>query len=96
PQISIRTRWCYFDAPLYDLRFYVYENDLPGVMRLKLLYKRGIRSYLILSWHISTYFSFSAKLERTSYDNRFSIGSGNDFIPGNHEHAFSCQLDWHL
>ncbi|NOY60689.1 MAG: helix-hairpin-helix domain-containing protein, partial [Calditrichaeota bacterium] len=30
PQISIRTRWCYFDAPLYDLRFYVYENDLPG------------------------------------------------------------------
>ncbi len=95
-RLTIRSRWCFFDAPLYDLGFYAYENDLPGVMRLKLLYKRGVRWYFILAWHLSTYFSFTAKMESTAYDNRFSIGSGNDFIPGNHEHAFSCQLDWHL
>lgn len=95
-QLSIRTRWCIFDAPFYGLGFYVYENDLPGVMRLKLLYKRGVRWYMILAWHLFSRLSLSAKIERTAYDNRFSIGSGNDFIPGNHEHAFSCQLDWHL
>ena len=94
--LRLAARWCLFDAPLYDTRFYVYENDLPGVMRLKLLYKRGSRWYLLARWKPSTRFSLSAKYESTIYNNRQGYGSGWDFVDGPYENGFSVQIDWQL
>jgi competence ComEA-like helix-hairpin-helix protein len=96
PSFSLHTRWCFFDAGAYDVRFYQYESDLPGVMRLKLLYGRGSRWYAAVSWEASKWLSFHLKYEHTCYDNKSIIGSGNDMIHSQHENAFSTQFDWRI
>ena len=94
PALFFSTRWCHFDAMSYNVRFYQYENDLPGVMRLKMLYGRGTRWYFVAGWKTSQQALLSAKYEHTFYDSETSIGSGSDMILGQHENALSLQLDW--
>ncbi len=89
----LQSRWTFFDAPLYELRFYQYENDLPGVMRLKMLYGRGTRWYVMAKYAWS-FLQLSVKFERTWYQNRDTIGSGYDLIESPSEHTISLQLDW--
>ncbi len=94
PALFLSMRWCHFDAMTYNVRFYQYENDLPGVMRSKMLYGRGTRWYLLAGWSFSEPIRLSAKYEHTFYDSETSIGSGSDLILGQHENGFSLQLDW--
>jgi hypothetical protein len=90
----LKTRWCHFDAPEYDLRFFSYEHDLPGVMQCKMLYGRGTRWYILLQVREKKRSALSAKYQHTFYDDRDGMGSGADYIAGRHDNAFSCQLDW--
>jgi len=94
PALYLSTRWSHFDAMTYNVRFYQYENDLPGVMRLKMLYGRGTRWYLLAGWAIREQACISTKYEHTFYDSETSISSGSDMILGQHENGFSLQLDW--
>ena len=89
---SLLTRWCFFDAPDYKVRFYIFENDMPGVMRLKMLYGRGTRWYAMIAYNALPMFKIHLKYEHTWYDMR----TGNRFSPDNHETAFSLQIDWKL
>ncbi|HPG41796.1 MAG TPA: helix-hairpin-helix domain-containing protein [bacterium] len=95
-RFNCRARWIMFDSPLYDTAFYLYENDLPGVMRMKMLYRRGSRWYFILNAKITNSMQITAKYEQTVYDNIDSIGSGYDRVSGNHTEVFSLQFDWRL
>ena len=95
-KLNIKTRWCYFDAPDYDVRFYVYENDLPGVMKLKMLQNRGTRFFVLSGLKLSKLFKMYAKYERTFYDNRDFYGSGNSLTKSNQENAFSVQVEWNF
>ncbi len=90
--LLIYTRWTSFDAPLYPLRFYQFENEHPGTMRIKMLYGRGQRWY-ILGRYSSSFLRVSAKYEYTFYDNRTEIGSGPMTITGQNDAAFSVQVD---
>ena len=91
---SIRLRMTLYDAPISDLRFYVYENDLPGVLRLKVLNHRGSRIYLLTGYKWKKHLNINVKYEHTFYDNKNSIGSGYDLIYGDHDNMLSVQLDW--
>ena len=91
---SFRLRMTFFDAPINDLSFYVYENDLPGVLRLKMLNHRGSRIYLLTGYRWKKHLNINFKYEHTFYDNKNSVGSGYDMIRGDHDNMLSVQLDW--
>jgi len=92
-KITLYTRWTSFDAPLYPLRFYQFENEHPGTMRIKMLYGRGQRWYMLVRY-VFSFLRLSAKFERTFFDNRTEIGSGPMTIRGQNDTAFSVQLDY--
>ncbi len=92
--LKFRVRWCLFDAPLYETRFYQYEYDHPGMMTLKMLYGRGSRFYLMAALKIKSKIKLSSKFSCTHYTDRYFIGSGNNSIDSNREHHISFQLDY--
>ncbi len=95
-RFSLRARWTMFDSPLYDTAFYLYETDLPGVMRMKMLYRRGSRGYLLCGLKLNQSLQMTFKYEYTLYNNVNSIGSGYDLINSNHEKQISLQFDWRM
>ncbi|MBN1479551.1 helix-hairpin-helix domain-containing protein [candidate division KSB1 bacterium] len=92
----VQTRWTFFDAPAYDVRLYQYENDVPGVMRIKMLNGRGARWYIVASLQLAQHLQVHVKYENIYIDDDTSIGSGNDRIDSAYENVYSCQLDWHF
>jgi len=93
-KFSVRLRWTFFDSPISDLNFYQYENDLPGVLRLKMLNHRGSRFYVISGYRWKNHFNTTLKYEHTFYDNNNIISSGYDTIYSDHENMLSIQFDW--
>ncbi len=91
--LDLRTRWSFFDAPLYDLRFYQFENDLAGVMKLQMLQNRGVRWYAVAGIKLGK-IKLSLKYEITRYDNLVTVGTGNNLVLGDHISKISVQLDW--
>jgi hypothetical protein len=89
--LCFRATW--FQAACYDNRLYLYEPDLPGVMRIKMLYGKGWRRFLLLSLNLLRGMQFSTKYEETIYSDRNSIGSGWDEIRGNRERTLLLQWD---
>ncbi|MBN1560933.1 helix-hairpin-helix domain-containing protein [candidate division KSB1 bacterium] len=93
---SLQIRCSIFDVPSYEHRFYQYENDLPGVMGLKMLNGRGKRSCLLLSCWLSQHLRTHLKYANTWYDDKETIGSGNDIVYSPCENHFSFQFEWHF
>lgn len=93
-RINVKSRLCFFNAPSYDVRFYVFENDVPGIMKLKMLQHNGKRFFLLFQYKVSKMFDLYAKFEQTYYENRDTIGSGYNLIFDNTENAVSLQLEW--
>ncbi len=91
--LDLRTRWSFFDAPLYDLRFYQFENDLAGVMKLQMLQDRGVRWYAVAGIKLGK-IKLSLKYEITRYDNLVTVGTGDNLVLGDHISKISVQMDW--
>ncbi len=53
-----------FDTDSFASRIYVYERDLPGVLRNLAVYQRGYRIMVLAREKFNAYFSTSIKLER--------------------------------
>jgi hypothetical protein len=86
-RFRLAARWTMFDAVSYPLRFYQVEQDLPGALRLIMLYGRGVRWYAAASYSILEKFRLSVKFEQTVYDFRVSDGDKLDS-------GLSLQADW--
>jgi hypothetical protein len=97
-QFLSRSAFCYratwFQAPCYDNRLYLYEPDVPGTMRVKMLYGKGWRQALLLTACLFRGMHISVKYEETVYSDRTSIGSGWDEIRSNRERLAQVQWDW--
>jgi len=89
---SLCARLNWFQAPEYENRFFEYEQDLPGRMRIKMLYGRGWRWFLLAGLH-HWGLHLSAKYEETIYRDRDHTGSGWDEANGNRERWVSLQAD---
>jgi hypothetical protein len=90
----LQSRWSFFDAPAADVRLYQFENDVPGVMRIKMLSGRGTRWYGMISYQWRKKLQATIKVEHTYYDDRDIIGSGYDAISGSTENIATIQFDW--
>lgn len=58
-----------FKTDSFDSRIYLYEQDLPGILRNSAVFNDGNRFMVLARKEISSYFSLSIKLEHLSRDN---------------------------
>ena len=58
-----------FNTDSFASRMYLYEQDLPGVLRNSAVFEEGNRFMVLARKEISSYFSLSIKLEHLSRDN---------------------------
>jgi len=88
---KFQARWTFFNVPDYALRLYQYENDLPGVMNIRLLYGQGSRFFFIYTFHRDR-MKFSAKFDYTVYNHKPGIESGDVWT----NKQISMQVDWKI
>ncbi len=92
--ISLRAMVVLFHVPTYDGRIYVCEVGPAGVARNVALYGRGSRALLLGRWGIGRGVQVSAKLCRTRYEDRQSMGVGAEQVEGHVKNEVLLQFDW--
>ena len=66
-----------FKTDSFASRIYLYEQDLPGVLRNSAVFNNGNRFMVLARKEISSYFSLSLKLEHLSRDNGIEDSAEN-------------------
>lgn len=92
PALRLDMRFTLFDTDGYDTRLYQFENDLLYSMTSTMLHDRGQRFYTMLTIQLSRHVTLWTRYATTLYDNRITIGSGNDLIEGNRRSELAFQL----
>ena len=72
----------YFETDDHDSRIYAYENDVLFYYAIPAFYDKGFRYYLNINYSLNSNISFWLKWSQTLYQDRESVGSGLDEIPG--------------
>ena len=93
PHFILSTRWIKFNTDSYSSRIYEFEEDLPGVLTVRPLYKKGTSWYVIARWKPFKKFRLSAKFSITYHKNVSEWGSGLEKIQGNIEKRFGLEAD---
>lgn len=91
---SLTARWQYFETGGYDSRLYAYENDLLYSYSIPVFYEKGGRYYVNINYDVNKKLSAWARVARSGYRGKTSIGSGLDEIPGNHKTELKLQLQY--
>ncbi len=91
--ITMKTRFTYFQTDSYDSRIYQLEGDVPGAFYSIALYGRGIRWYLVLNAKLFKLLNLSLKYSELYRDDLKKIGSGYDEIPTNLTNTLTLQLE---
>ena len=94
--LIVGLRLSLFDISDYDARLYAYESDLMYEYSVPLFNGRGVRSYLICRYEISSRLSFAVKYALSYYPEQESVGSGYDAIADNKKQEVKVQLRWHF
>ncbi|MBN1780474.1 hypothetical protein JW948_05060 [bacterium] len=92
--LTLKASWVSYNTDNYDTRVYFYENDLPGNMNSCMLYGRGIRRMILLTWKIRKYFKLSVKYAADTRDALEMKGTGPDRILGDTAGTFGLQIEW--
>ena len=88
--VSVQGTWFHTDD--YDSRVYASERGLLYTFYTPSFYGKGFRYSAHLRYDLSKNFMFLAKFGQTVYQDRETIGSGNDEIPGNRKADLQMQL----
>lgn len=88
--VSVQGTWFHTDD--YDSRVYASECGLLYTFYTPSFYGKGFRYSAHLRYDLSKNFMFLAKFGQTVYQDRETIGSGNDEIPGNRKADLQMQL----
>lgn len=89
---DITTRFAYFNASEYDVRQFVYENDLLYYFSIPAYYGKGYRIYALINFKISDNIRLWLKAAQFIYMDRMESGSGLDRITGNKKTEIRCQV----
>jgi hypothetical protein len=92
--ISGVIRLQYFETNDYNSRIYAYENDVLYSYSIPAFFDKGYRYYLNLNYDLSKKISLWLRWAQTIYQNRNSVGSGLDEIPGNKRTEAKIQIRW--
>ncbi len=94
PWKNLRTTFQFvvFEVPDWDHRIYLHEPGLYYDFSFPVCYGSGQKVVVTLKWKPNPVLSISGKLALTSYNNRDTLGSGNDLILGNEKWMLALQL----
>jgi hypothetical protein len=92
--LKLTTRMALFDTDDYNAAIYVYENDVLHSFSITPLYYRGVRNYFLASWQLNAHWLLEARWAQSIWNNRTSIGSGNDEIAPAQRTDLKVQARW--
>ena len=85
-----------FNTHNWDTRIYIYEQDLLYHFSIPALYDQGTRLYINYNHKLNKNCKLWAKVGRTVFSNKTSIGSGNDEILGDFKTEIRFQLQYNF
>ena len=91
-RLKLSGRYCIFETDDYSSRQYAYEKDVLYTFSFPALSGEGVRSYLLLQYHLRRHLRIWMKVSRTSYSNANFVGSGNEEIRGNKKTDLRIQM----
>jgi len=80
---NVSFRYSLFDTDSYDIRLYVFEQDVPYSFSVPAFSGQGSRFYILLNSNLSRNISLILRFSQTWYSDRDLISSGPDEINGN-------------
>lgn len=90
--LSFSLQGTYFNTDDYDSRIYASEKGLLYAFYTPSFYGRGFRYSAHVRYDLNKVFMFLVKFGQTVYQDRETIGSGNDLIQGNKKADLQMQL----
>lgn len=90
--LGISVQGTYFHTDDYDSRIYASEKGLLYTFYTPSFYGRGFRYSTHIRYDLNNTFMFLVKFGQTVYQDRETIGSGNDLIEGNRKTDLQMQL----
>ena len=90
--LAVSVQGTYFHTDDYDSRIYASEKGLLYTFYTPSFYGRGIRYSAHVRYDLNKTFMFLVKFGQTVYQDRATIGSGNDLIEGNKKTDLQMQL----
>jgi hypothetical protein len=91
---SVGVRLQYFETDGYDSRLYAYENDVLYSYSIPVFYDKGFRYYFNLSYDLNKQTAIWLRWAQTVFQDKTTIGSGLDEIPGNKKTEIKLQLQY--
>ena len=79
---SFDVRYTLFDIDNWDARIYAYEKDVLYAFSIPPYSNRGRRFYAVLRYNLSRKVTVWGRFARTTYDDRNTVGSGNEQVDG--------------
>ena len=95
-KLWLNFRLVFFKTDSFDAGVAEYENDLPGVLSVPILYGEGVRWYTFVKYEILKTLNLSIKYSDLIREGVKHIGSGLDELPSNHDNRIGFQLDFRL
>jgi len=89
---SFNLRYAIFNTQDFDSRIYAYENDILYYYFIPAYYYKGSRMYFNVRYQFKKWLDIWFKIGQWMYDNRPTVGSGNDEIQGNTKTDFRLQV----
>ncbi|MDP2872391.1 MAG: hypothetical protein Q8P31_07650, partial [Bacillota bacterium] len=93
-RLAIKCRISLFSSDSYNSGISQYENDLPGVLTIPVLYGKGVKWYVLAKYSLLNSLDISAKYSYLIREDVKKIGSGWDELPGNYDNRIGIQLDY--
>ena len=93
---SLTFRYALFDAKDYNARVYAYENDVLYSFSVPAMDGKGMRFYLLGKVKLFNSLTLYARIGRTIYSDRNTVGTGLSQIEGNHKTDLKVEAIWKL
>lgn len=93
---SLTFRYALFDAKDYNARVYAYENGVLYSFSVPAMYGKGMRFYLLGKVKLFNSLTLYARIGRTIYSDRNTVGTGLSQIEGNHKTDLKVEAIWKL
>jgi hypothetical protein len=89
---SFNLRYAIFSTDDFNSRLYAYESDVLYYYAIPSYYYKGSRMYLNVRYQYKKWLDVWLKVGQWLYDNRTTVGSGNDEIEGNKKTEIRVQM----
>lgn len=92
--LSMSFRYAMFNTASYNTRFSTFENDVLYAFSIPMVYGKGTRTYMMLTWKPLANLTLWARAARLWYADKQTIGTSPNQIDTNHKTELKFQISW--